>query len=166
MCFFGFFSFFLVMYPLHTACSRIINGSTLRMLEEYWEDEYDSLFWSSERCFESDFKSNSVSDSFPLQLQVLQFVKPIISINNKLFLFFNFFDNFRFYSFSYYQKITFFIMSSTKIRILILGDYSVGKTSLILRYIDKYTEFTMSTIGIDYYTKLLLIDKNYCTVEV
>ena len=57
-------------------------------------------------------------------------------------------------------------MSSTKIRILILGDYSVGKTSLILRYIDKYTEFTMSTIGIDYYTKLLLIDKNYCTVEV
>jgi small GTP-binding protein len=44
-------------------------------------------------------------------------------------------------------------------KILIIGDSSVGKTSLLLRFCDqKYFENYVATIGIDYKIKNILLD--------
>ena len=53
-----------------------------------------------------------------------------------------------------------------KINILTLGDSSVGKTSFILRYTEEaFTEVYLSTMGIDYKSKILKINnKKYMVI--
>ena len=53
-----------------------------------------------------------------------------------------------------------------KLNILTLGDSSVGKTSFILRYTEEtFTEVYLSTLGIDYKSKIIkLKNKKYCVI--
>ena len=45
-------------------------------------------------------------------------------------------------------------MSKTKVRIVLLGNSAVGKTSLARRYVDnKFEDNFMSTTGIDHFEK-------------
>ena len=57
-------------------------------------------------------------------------------------------------------------MESKTIRILILGDYAVGKTSLLLRYIDNYSDVSMPTLGLNFKKKVILINNCYYNVEI
>lgn len=54
------------------------------------------------------------------------------------------------------EKIPF----DVKIKLLVIGDQSVGKTCLLERFVnDSFTESTLSTIGIDFRIKYLEIEK-------
>ena len=50
-------------------------------------------------------------------------------------------------------------MAETNLKILLIGDSSVGKTSILLKYIDdKFSDNYISTIGIEYKIKTLTIN--------
>ena len=53
------------------------------------------------------------------------------------------------------------------LKILILGDMSVGKTTLLLKYIDNYTpELYISTLGIDYKTKNIVYNNTNIILQI
>ena len=53
------------------------------------------------------------------------------------------------------------------LKILILGDMSVGKTTLLLKYIDNYTpELYISTLGIDYKTKKIVYNNTNIILQI
>ena len=50
-------------------------------------------------------------------------------------------------------------MNELNLKILLIGDSSVGKTSILLKYIDdKFPELHMSTIGVEYKIQTLIIN--------
>ena len=52
-------------------------------------------------------------------------------------------------------------------KIIIVGDPAVGKTSLLLRYVeDRFEEEYLSTIGVDFYMQTLNIDKNEVKLQI
>eukprot|EP01120_Amphizonella_sp_Union-15-10_P008250 TRINITY_DN2928_c0_g1_i1.p1 TRINITY_DN2928_c0_g1~~TRINITY_DN2928_c0_g1_i1.p1 ORF type:complete len:201 (-),score=43.95 TRINITY_DN2928_c0_g1_i1:111-713(-) len=52
-------------------------------------------------------------------------------------------------------------------RVLLIGDSSVGKSSLLLRYVDDtFTDSLMSTIGSDYKTKVVNVGKSTINLEI
>jgi len=52
-------------------------------------------------------------------------------------------------------------------KIIIVGDPAVGKTSLLLRYVeDRFEEEYLSTIGVDFYMQTLSIDKNEVKLQI
>ena len=53
------------------------------------------------------------------------------------------------------------------LKILILGDMSVGKTTLLLKYIDNYIpELYISTLGIDYKTKKIVYNNTNIILQI
>ena len=47
-----------------------------------------------------------------------------------------------------------------KLKILLIGDSAVGKTSMLLKYVDNYfPETHMATLGVEYKTKVISTDK-------
>ena len=53
------------------------------------------------------------------------------------------------------------------LKILILGDYGVGKTCLLLRYIDdSFTLHHLATIGIDFKTKIVNIENKMVKLQI
>ena len=51
-------------------------------------------------------------------------------------------------------------MQELKLKILIIGDSAVGKTSLLLKYVENFfPETHMATIGVEYKTKVIQTDK-------
>jgi len=58
-------------------------------------------------------------------------------------------------------------MAAEKHKIIIIGDPNVGKTSILLRFIDnKFLEQTQSSIGADFKTKTIEIDKKMILLAV
>ena len=58
-------------------------------------------------------------------------------------------------------------MTSQKCQILLLGDSSVGKTSLITRYANGiFKEEYLATIGLDYYTKEEMINNQNVLIQL
>ena len=54
-----------------------------------------------------------------------------------------------------------------KLKILIIGDTSVGKSSILLTYTDNYfPEAHLATIGVEYKVKELLTDKNKVILQI
>ena len=52
-------------------------------------------------------------------------------------------------------------------KILTIGDSSVGKSNLILRYIDdEYHENFLPTIGVDFKTKTIRVNKNNVRMNI
>ncbi len=52
-------------------------------------------------------------------------------------------------------------------KLIIVGDPGVGKTSLLLRYVeDRFEEEYLSTIGVDFYMQTLNIDKNEVKLQI
>jgi len=52
-------------------------------------------------------------------------------------------------------------------RILLIGDSGVGKSSLLLRYVDNtFTDSLMSTIGSDYKTKKVTVGKHTASLQI
>ncbi len=52
-------------------------------------------------------------------------------------------------------------------KILIAGNASVGKTSLLRRYVDgKFDESTIMTVGVDFFTKELIFDNARCLIQL
>nr|AFZ78867.1 Ras-related protein [Coptotermes formosanus] len=59
------------------------------------------------------------------------------------------------------------VQEEYSIKLILIGDSSVGKTSLIMRYIDdKFSPNNLSTIGVDFKTKYLEIDGHQVKVQV
>jgi small GTP-binding protein len=53
------------------------------------------------------------------------------------------------------------------LKFLILGDITVGKTTLLLKYIDNFTpEIYISTLGVDYKTKNLVYNGTKVTLQI
>jgi Ras-related protein Rab-7A len=60
-------------------------------------------------------------------------------------------------------------MSSRKImlKVIVLGESGVGKTSLLLRYVsNKFTIATKSTIGTDFLTKQIDVGDKTVTLQI
>ena len=58
-------------------------------------------------------------------------------------------------------------MDRKTLKILILGDYAVGKTSLLLRYTGgNFDHISMPTLGIGFHKKVLEIDSEYYSVDI
>jgi len=58
-------------------------------------------------------------------------------------------------------------MSEICLKILLIGDTSVGKTALILKYIDKqFSENNMSTIGLEYKDKIIRIKEKKIKLQI
>ncbi len=60
-------------------------------------------------------------------------------------------------------------MSDEKViscKIILVGDSSVGKTSIISQYMDAYSENTNSTIGASYSNKVEKIDNTIISLEI
>jgi Ras-related protein Rab-1A len=54
-----------------------------------------------------------------------------------------------------------------KLKLLLIGDTSVGKTSMILKYTDnKFPEAHIATIGVEYKTKSIYTDKYKITLNI
>ena len=54
-----------------------------------------------------------------------------------------------------------------KLKILIIGDSAVGKTSMLLKYVENFfPEAHMSTIGVEYKTKTITTDKYKITLQI
>jgi small GTP-binding protein len=52
-------------------------------------------------------------------------------------------------------------------KILITGNASVGKTSLLRRYVDGFfDESTIMTVGVDFFTKEFIIDDSRCLIQL
>jgi small GTP-binding protein len=52
-------------------------------------------------------------------------------------------------------------------KILITGNASVGKTSLLRRYVDGFfDESTIMTVGVDFFTKELVLDSARCLIQL
>ncbi|MFW9972863.1 MAG: Rab family GTPase [Candidatus Odinarchaeota archaeon] len=52
-------------------------------------------------------------------------------------------------------------------KILITGNASVGKTSLLRRYVDGFfDESTIMTVGVDFFTKELIFDNSRCLIQL
>ena len=52
-------------------------------------------------------------------------------------------------------------------KLIIVGDPAVGKTSLLLRYVeDRFEEEYLSTIGVDFYMQTLTIDKSEIKLQI
>ena len=57
--------------------------------------------------------------------------------------------------------------NNTTVRILLLGNSAVGKTSLILRYIEnKFYDSYITTVGIDFRKKDIKIDGKVITLQI
>ena len=53
------------------------------------------------------------------------------------------------------------------LKLILLGETRVGKTSLLLRYVDnKFTLATKSTIGADFLTKEIQVDDQAVNLQV
>ena len=53
------------------------------------------------------------------------------------------------------------------IKLVILGDAGVGKSSLMRRYVqDRFSQLYKATIGADFMTKELLVDVISCTLQI
>ena len=47
-------------------------------------------------------------------------------------------------------------------KIVMIGDSGVGKSNLLLRYTkNKFNQNSQTTIGVEFYSKTLMIDKEY-----
>ena len=58
-------------------------------------------------------------------------------------------------------------MSEIRLKILLIGDTSVGKTALILKYIDKeFSDNHISTIGLEYKDKLIKINEKKIKLQI
>ena len=58
-------------------------------------------------------------------------------------------------------------LQELKLKILIIGDTSVGKTSLLLKYVDNYfPETHMATIGVEYKDKIMNTPKYKITLNI
>jgi len=57
---------------------------------------------------------------------------------------------------------------ATRVKILILGESSVGKSSLLTQFVDnKFTGSHMPTIGVEYKQKIIEVDdKNVIKVQI
>ena len=53
-----------------------------------------------------------------------------------------------------------------KVKCLILGEANVGKTSLLMRFIDNVFKPLTPTLGVDYKQKELIIDKKSVIVQI
>ncbi|MFX1389776.1 MAG: Rab family GTPase [Promethearchaeota archaeon] len=52
-------------------------------------------------------------------------------------------------------------------KILVTGNASVGKTSLLRRYVDgMFDESTIMTVGVDFFTKELIVDNTRCHLQL
>ncbi len=52
-------------------------------------------------------------------------------------------------------------------KILIAGNASVGKTSLLRRYVDgKFDESSIMTVGVDFFTKEIAFDNAHCLLQL
>ena len=52
-------------------------------------------------------------------------------------------------------------------KILIAGNASVGKTSLLRRYVDgMFDESSIMTVGVDFYTKKITFDNSQCNLQL
>lgn len=57
--------------------------------------------------------------------------------------------------------------TQSRLRLLLVGDSGVGKTSLMDRYVDdKFSHTRLSTIGIDYKNKTIKIGKSYQEIQI
>ncbi len=58
-------------------------------------------------------------------------------------------------------------MKSFIFKILVSGDASVGKTSLLRRYVDDFFEVSsVMTVGVDFFTKELSFDNIHCSLQL
>ncbi len=52
-------------------------------------------------------------------------------------------------------------------KVILVGDSSVGKTSFMRRFChDQFTDSFCSTIGVDFHTKLLMINKRVIALNI
>ena len=52
-------------------------------------------------------------------------------------------------------------------KILIIGNASVGKTSLLRRYVNgMFDESTIMTVGVDFFTKEIIYDNTHCLLQL
>ena len=59
------------------------------------------------------------------------------------------------------------ILPEIKLKILIIGDTNVGKTSMLLNYTDNYfPETHLATIGVEYKVKELITDKYKINLQI
>ena len=75
----------------------------------------------------------------------------------------NFFECFNYY----YILLSHSSMKNYIFKILITGNASVGKTSLLRRYVDgMFDELSVMTVGADFYTKELMFDNARCLIQL
>lgn len=58
-------------------------------------------------------------------------------------------------------------MSNYKIKLILTGDYNVGKSSILTRYVDdKFDEFSKTTIGVDYRSKSITVNSSPTNLQL
>ena len=54
-----------------------------------------------------------------------------------------------------------------KVQLLVIGDAAVGKTSILSRFAqDKFSPQYLATLGIDFFTKDVMIDKKIIHIKI
>ena len=57
--------------------------------------------------------------------------------------------------------------SQTFVKLLIIGDSSVGKSCILMRFVeDRFTEAFYNTIGVDFKTKHMTINNKKCKLQI
>ena len=65
------------------------------------------------------------------------------------------------------ENVSSFEKENYKLKLIVLGDTSVGKTNIIQRYIsDDYSSNTKSTVGVEFFNKTFHINKDIVKLEI